>query len=154
MHSVLTSIFAAPMTALAVIAPAPEPIPLSTFVPDPIEEMQIIDEAIVEAEQPDPEPVQQAPARSHWDDLADCESGEWTANGHVQGSARWDSRSHGLYQGGLQFHPGTWDAYRDPSMPSHAADASRNQQIIVGERVQQAQGWKAWPVCSRRVGLR
>lgn len=103
-------------------------------------------------------PVAPAPpaatSRVVWDDLADCESGEWTASGHVEGSARWDSRAHGLYRGGLQFHPGTWDAFRDPGMPSSAADASREEQIVVGERVLEAQGWGAWPVCSRRLGLR
>lgn len=95
-----------------------------------------------------------APVPDHWQQLADCESGEWTADGHVAGSARWDSRAHGLFEGGLQFHPDTWDGFRDDDMPGHAADASAAQQVEVGVRVQQAQGWRAWPVCSRRVGLR
>jgi hypothetical protein len=32
--------------------------------------------------------------------------------------------------------------------------ASRSQQIKVAERVLKAQGWKAWPACSRKLGLR
>jgi hypothetical protein len=32
--------------------------------------------------------------------------------------------------------------------------ASRTQQIAVAERVLAAQGWKAWPACSRKLGLR
>jgi hypothetical protein len=31
---------------------------------------------------------------------------------------------------------------------------SRSQQIKVAERVLQKQGWKAWPVCSRKLGYR
>lgn len=96
-----------------------------------------------------------------WDALADCESGDWDADGNpIPGTARWD---YGLefahegfeqFQGGLNFHPGTWDAFRDPGMPGHAGHASRAQEIVVGERVLDAQGWQAWPVCSEMIGLR
>ncbi len=113
--------------------------------PEPVEAAEA-----AEAEAaPDPEP-----ARSVWDQLADCESGDWTGDGgFVTASANW-SATAGLFEGGLQFHPDTWDGYRDPSMPGAAYDASREQQIAVGERVLDAQGWKAWPVCSRKLGLR
>lgn len=87
--------------------------------------------------------------------LADCESGEWLAGsaGFVEGSANW-SISHGTFEGGLQFHPGTWDAFRDAGHPDSAAQASRSVEIVVADRVRAAQGWRAWPVCSRKVGLR
>ena len=99
-----------------------------------------------------PEPAE--PARSVWDRLADCESGEWTGDGgFVQGSASW-SATAGTFEGGLQFHPGTWDGFKDPGMPAAAYDATRAQQIAVAERVLDAQGWRAWPVCSRKLGLR
>lgn len=95
---------------------------------------------------------------SHWDRLADCESGEWDANGKpIEHSARWDyGARHGkrYFQGGLNFDPGTWDAYRSPSMPSHAGRASKGDQIQVAERVLAAQGRRAWPRCSRKLGLR
>ena len=106
---------------------------------------------------------QDAPAeRSVWDRLADCESGDWVNGGEsfVEGSARWDygiNFAHDGYeqfQGGLNFHPGTWDAFRDPDMPDHAGNASREQEIVVAERVLDAQGWGAWPRCTRMLGLR
>jgi hypothetical protein len=100
-----------------------------------------------------------------WDALADCETGDRINGEVVPGTARWhvgatdpdkDERpswSSGIYDGGLQFHPTTWDAYRDPDMPAVAGDATREQQIEVAERVQAAQGWGAWPACSERLGL-
>lgn len=94
-----------------------------------------------------------------WDRLADCESGNWDGSSTpIPGSRRWDyglTFSHGdIYQGGVNFHPGTWDQYRDPSMPDHAGRATRAQQIAVAEQVLAEQGWGAWPVCSRKLGYR
>lgn len=96
---------------------------------------------------------------ARWDRLADCESGDWDATGTpVPGSRRWDyglTFSHGdIFEGGLNFHPATWDDFRDPDMPAHAGRASRAAQIAVAERVLAAQGWGAWPVCSRKLGYR
>jgi len=98
--------------------------------------------------------------RQHiWDRLADCESGEWSGSGMPAGdSARWDYGTNpgenGFFEGGIQFHPRTWDAYRDADMPSHAGLATRQQQIIVGERVLADQTWRAWPACSLKLGYR
>ncbi len=63
------------------------------------------------------EAAQDVSTGSNWDRLADCESGDWDGNGYpISGSARWDygvNFSHGdSYEGGLNFHPGTWDSYR------------------------------------------
>ena len=77
-----------------------------------------------------------------WDELAKCEAG-----------GNW-SHSGGRYHGGLQFHPGTWRAHKPSGYPEYAYQATREQQIVVGQRVQQSQGWAAWPHCSRVVGLR
>lgn len=111
-------------------------------------------DGIVEAPAPEA-----PPARTVWDRLADCESGDWDAGGQpLPGTARWDyglSFDHGdTFEGGLNFHPDTWDAYRDPGMADHAGNATRGQQIAVAERVLDAQGWGAWPVCSSKLGLR
>jgi hypothetical protein len=35
-----------------------------------------------------------------------------------------------------------------------AYQASREQQIVVAERVRASQGWGAWPACTRKLGLR
>ena len=94
------------------------------------------------------------PARTHWDDLADCESGTRGPDGIPnEGTADWAS-TVGYFEGGLQFAPPTWDAFRDPGMPERGDLATREQQIAVAERVLDAQGWGAWPACSRIVGLR
>jgi hypothetical protein len=98
--------------------------------------------------------------RTRWDRLADCEAGDWDADGRpIPGTARWDygidftHEGYELFQGGLNFHPETWDEFRDADMPDHAGRASREEEIVVGERVLAAQGWEAWPVCSEMIGL-
>jgi resuscitation-promoting factor RpfB len=87
-----------------------------------------------------------APARasgSVWDRLAKCESG-----------GRWSYNGSSGFDGGLQFHPSTWRAYKPSGYPAYAWQASRNQQIAVAEKVLGSQGWGAWPACSRKLGLR
>ncbi len=77
-----------------------------------------------------------------WDKLARCETG-----------GNWKHRT-ATYQGGLGFYHGSWDAYRPKGFPSEAYLATREQQIIVGKRIQADVGWSAWPACSIRLGLR
>ena len=91
---------------------------------------------------PPPEPT--TPSGSVWDRLAQCE-----ANGNWQNVS-----SNGLYYGGLQFHLDTWNRHKPAGYPSNPVNATREQQIRVGERVQASQGWAAWPHCSRVLGLR
>ena len=75
-----------------------------------------------------------------WDRLAQCEStGNWRINS-----------GNGFF-GGLQFTMSTWRGFGGQGMPHQA---SREQQIAVAERVLAAQGWKAWPACSSKLGLR
>jgi hypothetical protein len=80
-----------------------------------------------------------AASTSTWDALAQCES-----------SGNWAINTGNGYAGGLQFSPTTWAAYGGTGS---AADASREQQIAVAERVQASQGWGAWPSCSAKLGL-
>jgi hypothetical protein len=87
-------------------------------------------------------PASAEPAGDVWDRLAACESG-----------GRWDIYNP-PHEGGLQFHHATWDAYKLAGYPDDAHLATREQQIAVGEVVQRAQGWGAWPVCSRKIGVR
>jgi hypothetical protein len=85
-------------------------------------------------------PATPAAADGTWDKVAQCESsGNWATN-----------TGNGFY-GGLQFTATTWRSFGGAGMPHRA---SRDEQIAVGERVLAAQGWKAWPVCSRKLGLR
>ncbi len=117
---------------------------------------------------PEPDPVLAPPStiqRNVWDRLAECESGNWIDGGvkFEIGSARWYWARPGtrvppwgttIHHGGLQFHPNTWNDFKLDGYPQFAYDATREQQIAVAERVLDAQGWGAWPVCSRKLGLR
>lgn len=76
-----------------------------------------------------------------WDRIAQCESG-----------GNWHINTGNGYYGGLQFSAHTWSAYGGGAYASTADRASRSAQIAVATRVQRAQGWGAWPVCSGRAG--
>ncbi|MGW4569039.1 transglycosylase family protein, partial [Streptomyces sp. NPDC004561] len=76
-----------------------------------------------------------------WDRIAQCESG-----------GNWHINTGNGYYGGLQFSAGTWRAYGGGAYAPTADQASRGAQIAVASRVQQSQGWGAWPVCSGRAG--
>lgn len=78
-----------------------------------------------------------------WDALAQCEAnGDWSIN------------TGNGYSGGLQFHAATWSNYGGGEFAPDAWQATREQQIIIAERVLAAEGWSAWPSCSARLGLR
>jgi hypothetical protein len=76
-----------------------------------------------------------------WDRIAKCESG-----------GDWHINTGNGYYGGLQFSASTWRAYGGTAYAATADRASRAQQIAVATKVQRAQGWGAWPTCSRRAG--
>ncbi len=95
------------------------------------------------AVEPKPPPKSRVPSGgSLWDRLAQCES-----------SGNWSS-TRGMFEGGLQFHPRTWEQFKPSGYPQAAYNASRQQQIAVAKRVLARQGWEAWPVCSRKIGVR
>ncbi|MFD8928712.1 transglycosylase family protein [Streptomyces mirabilis] len=76
-----------------------------------------------------------------WDRIAKCESG-----------GNWHINTGNGYYGGLQFSAGTWRAYGGTAYASTADKASKAAQIAVASKVQNAQGWGAWPTCSVRAG--
>jgi LysM repeat protein len=76
-----------------------------------------------------------------WDKVAQCESG-----------GRWNINTGNGYSGGLQFSPSTWSGFGGTQFAPTANQATREQQIVVAERVLAKQGWGAWPVCSRQAG--
>ncbi|MDN5920779.1 MAG: transglycosylase family protein, partial [Pseudonocardia sp.] len=47
-------------------------------------------------------------------------------------------------------NPATWEAFGGQGDP---AQASKDEQIAVAEKVQAEQGWNAWPACSEKLGL-
>jgi nucleoid-associated protein YgaU len=81
-----------------------------------------------------------AAPESAWDKLAQCESG-----------GNWNASTGNGYYGGIQFNATTWHAFGGSGMPHQASKA---EQIAVAERTLAAQGWNAWPACSRKMGLR
>lgn len=93
-------------------------------------------------------PTTQAPAPSGvngdpndpatWDRMASCEAG-----------GNWAANTGNGYYGGLQFSLSTWQRYGGTGYPHQASKAT---QIEVGKRLQAAEGWAAWPSCSRELG--
>ena len=74
--------------------------------------------------------------------MAQCEAG-----------GNWHINTGNGYHGGLQFNPQTWQANGGGEFAATADQASREQQIVVAERVLASQGWGAWPACSASLGL-
>ena len=67
-----------------------------------------------------------------WDRIALCETGgNWAMQGPV-------------FSGGLGFYNGTWDDYGGREFASNAGLATREEQIIVAERVRHAVGISGW----------
>ncbi|MEU1986194.1 transglycosylase family protein [Nocardia sp. NPDC019395] len=79
---------------------------------------------------------------SDWDRLAQCEAG-----------GNWGINTGNGYHGGLQFSESTWQANGGGDYAPTANQASREQQIVVAEKVLASQGWGAWPSCSSSLGL-
>ena len=77
-----------------------------------------------------------------WDLLAQCESG-----------GNWAINTGNGYYGGLQFSYGTWLGYGGGEFAEYAHLATREQQIIVAERLHAARGFAPWPACSAKLGL-
>lgn len=78
-----------------------------------------------------------------WDKLAHCES-----------TGNWQADTGNGFKGGLQFTPSTWKRFGGTEHAPSADQASREQQIEVAKKVQEEQGWKAWPACTKKMGWR
>ncbi|GAA2307008.1 transglycosylase family protein [Streptomyces kunmingensis] len=83
-----------------------------------------------------------AASTTTWDKLAECESG-----------GQWSLDAGNGYYGGLQFSQEVWDRYGGLEFAPTAAEASRSQQIAVGEKALAAKGPGVWPSCSIVAGL-
>jgi hypothetical protein len=77
-----------------------------------------------------------------WDRLAMCES-----------TQNWEADTGNGFKGGLQFTESTWSEFGGERFASSPDQASREQQIRVAKKVQDEQGWNAWPTCSEKLGL-
>ncbi len=78
-----------------------------------------------------------------WDKVAQCESGQ-----------NWSINTGNGYFGGLQFARRSWTAYGGTEYAELASEATREQQIVIAKKILDDVGWKAWPACSRKLGLR
>ncbi len=79
---------------------------------------------------------------SVWDDLARCESG-----------GNWAINSGNGYSGGLQFSHQTWHRSGGGEFAEYPHEATREEQIIVAERLRAARGYAPWPACRAELGL-
>lgn len=86
------------------------------------------------------EPVYEDPV---WEMLAGCES-----------THRWWINSGNGYFGGLQMDLMFWRRHGGLQYAARPDLASREEQIAVAIVGQSIQGWRAWPVCSRVIGVR
>ncbi len=75
----------------------------------------------------------------HWDKLAECETGgNWAAPGPT-------------WQGGIGIWYGNWAAYGGTQYAPTAGQATREQQILIGMKIQKDHGWQAWG-CAYTLG--
>jgi hypothetical protein len=77
-----------------------------------------------------------------WDRVAECESG-----------GSWSANSGNGYYGGLQLSQENWEKYGGLAYAPSADQASRSQQIAIGEKVLDDQGLAVWPTCGTLSGL-
>ena len=77
----------------------------------------------------------------HWDALATCESGgKWSTIDNDPGG----------YDGGLGIARVTWNAFGGREFAPNAGLATREEQIVVGQRIFDEYGWDPWG-CARNV---
>ncbi|GGS01153.1 hypothetical protein GCM10010252_44650 [Streptomyces aureoverticillatus] len=83
----------------------------------------------------------------------DCSrtEGPWACLAECESNGRWDSNTGNNFYGGLQFHQPTWVEFGGLAYAPRADLATREEQILVAQKVLRKQGWKAWPVCSKKV---
>ena len=90
-------------------------------------------------------PAASAAPSPNWDAIIECESGgDFTAVNRAGSTA----------SGGFQITNGTWRAYGGRKFAPLPHRATKGEQIKVAERIKRHQGWRAWPTCSQRIGVR
>ena len=91
---------------------------------------------------PAPQRVVTYAGSSVWEDLARCESG-----------GNWAINTGNGYYGGLQFSLGTWQQYGGAEFAAYPHQATRDEQIVVAERLRAVRGYAPWPSCRAKLGL-
>jgi hypothetical protein len=155
-----------PETESASSEGALDPQPLSSPTPEPPEtpnsgqiepttsELEPVELATepVGSEDPEPEEVAPEPDASEWDTSGPVGYETWMKVAQCESGGNWQATSaNGLYYGGLQFAPSSWEWVGGSGMPHQASKA---EQIHRAQELWRRQGWQAWPACSRILGLR
>lgn len=122
------------LTTTTTAPPPPTTQPPTSAPPAPEQPVEIGEAVVIERHTP------AGSDDSVWYDLAQCESG-----------GNWQINTGNGYYGGLQFSLSSWRAVGGEGYPHEASVAT---QIEMGKRLQEIQGWGAWPGCSRELGLR
>ncbi|MGV9880416.1 LysM peptidoglycan-binding domain-containing protein [Streptomyces sp. NPDC003006] len=99
-----------------------------------------------------PSPARGAPPPA---EKYDCptEKGPWHCLAQCESNGRWDANTGNGYYGGLQFWQPTWVEHGGLEYAPRADLATKEEQIMVAEKVLRTQGWKAWPACSKKVRI-
>ena len=118
--------------------PEPSPEPEPTYTEEVYVEPTYIEEEVYVVESPEPTPTQtEEPVYDpKWDVVAECES-----------NGTWDINTGNGFYGGLQFTIESWNAVGGDDFASRPDFASRDEQIIAAERLENVQGMGAWPIC-------
>jgi hypothetical protein len=94
----------------------------------------VFDQAVYQAA------AEKAAQDSIWDRIAACETqGDWS----MRGSS---------FSGGVGFSNAAWDEWGGRQFAPNAGQATREQQIIVAERIRDSVGLGAWG-CAKKLGL-
>ncbi|GAA3378439.1 hypothetical protein GCM10017750_28240 [Streptomyces racemochromogenes] len=84
----------------------------------------------------------QAASVATWDKVAQCES-----------TNNWSINTGNGYYGGLQILKSTWDAFGGRAYASYPHQATKQQQILIAEKILAGQGAGAWGSCGSAAGL-
>ena len=120
--------------------------PAESLAADPVSPPSAPMEATLVVRAPVPVRVVPGPlsygGTSVWDDLARCESG-----------GNWAINTGNGYYGGLQFSHATWLGHGGGEFAEYPHEATREEQIIVAERLRAVRGYAPWPACRAKLGL-
>ncbi|ALE83154.1 transglycosylase family protein [Pseudonocardia sp. HH130629-09] len=78
----------------------------------------------------------------------------WEKLAHCESTGNWDADTGNGFKGGLQFTPSTWKEFGGRKYAPSAEQATKAQQIEIAKKVQDEQGWTAWPACTEKLGWR
>lgn len=92
-----------------------------------------------------------APANDSWYRLGDCETGDRKRDGTIIPGTKRNANTGNGYYGYFQFNITAWREVGGTGYPHHHDYAEQKRRGIA---LQKKYGWKPWPACSRKLGLR